>query len=470
MKRIIFFIVFFYSIKTSAQNVSVTISDPHHFFKTVQYIEPDIRRILNTNVEVETLDYDSNGNCILRFSINSTTDLHLFNQDVIIEPNDRVIIKIGQSPNNTGSPHLTVITKFPGNFWWRKKLHENDEILNGIVNSKKYSLFECKNKLLLNYMALKNTFENFCTYNPVSPKAKEIFKRELFFYYVQGLCSRFKRDHDQSITFKKYFEGINYRVFNNEVLLKNSFIYRFCLQSFFNEVSENFDFITYLSQRNFTSQFQKINKFQNGFTKDYLYAYIISDYFIMKNKMHDNVDSLSKINERAIDSIKNINIKRQVLSLSENDIELKKIDFGALNKIEIENQNHEKEDLLSLINENKGKVIVCDVWASWCIPCLHEFEFYSSLVQKFKSDQVLFVTISIDENISSWQKKVSEVTHSMHHYILKDKVSNGLFSKIFGITEIPRTIIFGPQENVANYFGARPSEGNALEHQIDKLL
>lgn len=453
-----------------AQNVSIIISDSQHFFKTVQYIEPDIRRILNMNVKVETLDYDAKGKCILHFNIKSTTDLHLFDHDVIIEPNDKVFIKFGPSPNNPGLPHLSLITKFPGNFMWRKKLQENDEMLNGIINSKKYSLLECKNKLLLNYKALLDTLQNFCTNNLVSPKAKEIFRKELFFYYAQGLCSRYKRDHDQSITFKKYFQGINYQLFNNEILLKNSFIYRYCLLTFFNEVSENFTSFSYLSQSNFTRQFQKINKFRNDFTKDYLYAHLILNYFVMKNKMHDNVDNLTKIKVRAIDSIKNVNIKRQVLSLSENNANLTKIDFEALNKIEIENQNHEKENLLSLINENKSKVIVCDVWASWCIPCLNEFKFYSSLIQKFKNNQVLFVTISIDKSLISWQKKVSELPQTMDHYVLKDGISNDLFSNIFGIDEIPRTIIFGPQGNMVNYYGARPSEGNALEHQIDKLL
>jgi thioredoxin-like negative regulator of GroEL len=41
---------------------------------------------------------------------------------------------------------------------------------------------------------------------------------------------------------------------------------------------------------------------------------------------------------------------------------------------------------------------------------------------------------------------------------------------MFSVTQIPRTILFNQKNELENFYGANPSSGAQLEHQIDGIL
>jgi thiol-disulfide isomerase/thioredoxin len=51
----------------------------------------------------------------------------------------------------------------------------------------------------------------------------------------------------------------------------------------------------------------------------------------------------------------------------------------------------------------KNKVILIDVWASWCGPCISSFPKWNSMVEKHSADdRIEFLSVSIDEDQSKW--------------------------------------------------------------------
>ncbi|MBY0228522.1 MAG: redoxin domain-containing protein [Gemmataceae bacterium] len=54
-------------------------------------------------------------------------------------------------------------------------------------------------------------------------------------------------------------------------------------------------------------------------------------------------------------------------------------------------------DLGKLVRENKGKVVVVDVWASWCVPCKKEFPHLVELHKKHAADGLVCVSLSVDK-------------------------------------------------------------------------
>ncbi len=50
-----------------------------------------------------------------------------------------------------------------------------------------------------------------------------------------------------------------------------------------------------------------------------------------------------------------------------------------------------------LVESNRGKVLVADFWATWCIPCRKEMPQLVALAAKLKAGGVEFVTVSADE-------------------------------------------------------------------------
>jgi thiol-disulfide isomerase/thioredoxin len=50
-----------------------------------------------------------------------------------------------------------------------------------------------------------------------------------------------------------------------------------------------------------------------------------------------------------------------------------------------------------LIAERKGKVVLVDFWATWCVPCRKEMPLVAKLEAKLKAKGFVVVTISSDE-------------------------------------------------------------------------
>lgn len=50
------------------------------------------------------------------------------------------------------------------------------------------------------------------------------------------------------------------------------------------------------------------------------------------------------------------------------------------------------------LNQFRGKVVLVNLWASWCPPCVAEMPGLQALYQKVDTSKVAFVLISLDEN------------------------------------------------------------------------
>src|SRR5262249_25275552 len=54
-------------------------------------------------------------------------------------------------------------------------------------------------------------------------------------------------------------------------------------------------------------------------------------------------------------------------------------------------------ELAQTILQNKGKVIVVDFWADWCVPCKREFPNLVKLHEKYAKDGLGGVSVSLDD-------------------------------------------------------------------------
>ena len=66
----------------------------------------------------------------------------------------------------------------------------------------------------------------------------------------------------------------------------------------------------------------------------------------------------------------------------------------------------------------KGKVVLVDLWASWCGPCQKSFPFLESLHQKLKGRGLVVVGVSLDEDPTAMQRFLKK--HPASFSILRD--------------------------------------------------
>ncbi|MCA5004320.1 TlpA family protein disulfide reductase [Sphingobacterium bovistauri] len=109
----------------------------------------------------------------------------------------------------------------------------------------------------------------------------------------------------------------------------------------------------------------------------------------------------------------------------------------------------------------KGKYVYIDLWASWCVPCIKEIPFLHELEKEYKDKDIVFVSISLDNNKDDWRKKVAELKLEGNQWELGD--SN--YDKLMNVTGIPHFILYSPEGKLLQYKAPRPSS-----NEIKKLF
>ena len=50
------------------------------------------------------------------------------------------------------------------------------------------------------------------------------------------------------------------------------------------------------------------------------------------------------------------------------------------------------------LKDNRGRVVILHVWATWCKPCKEEFPLFEKMFRRFKDTGVVFFPVAIDLN------------------------------------------------------------------------
>jgi thiol-disulfide isomerase/thioredoxin len=121
------------------------------------------------------------------------------------------------------------------------------------------------------------------------------------------------------------------------------------------------------------------------------------------------------------------------------------------------------------INDFKGKFIYIDIWATWCAPCINQIPNLEVLQTKLASRNIVFLNISIDEDISDWRKfiKKNQQFKGNHFIYVQDKYNNFLsLNSLLNITGIPRYIIIDKMGKIHSLNAQSPDSIKLFEELL----
>jgi thiol-disulfide isomerase/thioredoxin len=102
------------------------------------------------------------------------------------------------------------------------------------------------------------------------------------------------------------------------------------------------------------------------------------------------------------------------------------------------------------IKKYKGKYILIDFWASWCVPCLNDLPFLYELKKQYNEDKIVFLSMSVDSNTPEWRSKLIKLNSDTTNNFLFVHPHNASIIQKLGLDEIPRYILIDPDGNMTN--------------------
>jgi thiol-disulfide isomerase/thioredoxin len=117
------------------------------------------------------------------------------------------------------------------------------------------------------------------------------------------------------------------------------------------------------------------------------------------------------------------------------------------------------------LSDLKGKVVVLDFWASWCVPCKKSMPHLIELYENNKADSLVVLGINVDtdrEKINEFQSAINSV---ISFPLIFDKDSK--IPPLYNVEGMPTTVIIN-KEGVIKY--KEVGYDSDLKDKLDKTV
>lgn len=113
-----------------------------------------------------------------------------------------------------------------------------------------------------------------------------------------------------------------------------------------------------------------------------------------------------------------------------------------------------------ILGKYEGKVILIDVWASWCPDCIKGMTALNEIQEQ--NPEVTYLFLSVDKNLDAWKAGIERFNVNGEHYFIPDGMK-GEFGKAINLSWIPRYILIDKTGKVVYYNATEASDKKLIE-------
>jgi thiol-disulfide isomerase/thioredoxin len=115
----------------------------------------------------------------------------------------------------------------------------------------------------------------------------------------------------------------------------------------------------------------------------------------------------------------------------------------------------------------RGKVVLVDFWASWCVPCRQSFPWLGEISQRYAGSGLVVVAISLDKSRASAVSFLSQ--HPAPFVVAFDPA--GKTAEAFAVGAMPSSFLLDRQGRVVySHAGFDSRDTGAVENEIRKVV
>lgn len=115
----------------------------------------------------------------------------------------------------------------------------------------------------------------------------------------------------------------------------------------------------------------------------------------------------------------------------------------------------------------RGKVVLLDFWASWCVPCRRSFPWMNQMQAKYADDGLVIVAVNLDNDLD-------EARAFLQRYPADFKIaydSDRSLARGYGVQVMPTSYLIGRDGTVvASHLGFKNAKADEYEASIISAL